>query len=529
MTYENGTSGMRPSIANRRFWTRAQEQPHRIALVDPTGARISAGELFGAGNQAVRAARARGVRAGDTVAALLPNCRELIELYLAAMQAGWYLTPINHHLTAPEVAHIVADSGARLLVTHERFRDLVRGAVASLEHAPPVLAVGDCGVGEDWHTALGAHDDHLPDERASGGIMYYTSGTTGRPKGVRRPLPDCEPDESAGMYSELLRLCGISASEADVHLCTSPLYHTAVLAFATDALHGGQTVVLMDRWDAAHALELIARHDVTNTHVVPTQFHRLLALPDDVRAAADVSSLRYVLHGAAPCPVDVKRRMIAWWGPVIVEYYGTTEGGGTVVTSAEWLERPGTVGRPWPGAEIRILDDAGQPVSNGTPGLVYIKLGSEPFEYHRDPDKTAGNRLGDFFTVGDIGYVDDRGYLFLCDRVADVIIAGGVNIYPAEIEGVLLAHPAVVDVAVVGALDEALGERVVAVVQPVPERATDPALVLELLAHCEGRLARFKTPTEVRLVASLPRDPNGKLPRRHVREQVRSETGSASG
>ena len=514
-------------MTNKRFWERAQEQPERIALVDPSGEQISAGALLSAGNQAVRAARARGVRPGDTVAALLPNGRELIELYLAAMQAGWYLTPINHHLTAPEVAHIVTDSDARLLVTHEGFSELAREAIAALDHAPPVLTVGDFGIGEDWRTALAVHTDDPPDERTSGGILYYTSGTTGRPKGVRRPLPQCSPDESAGMYSELLRLCGISSSEDDVHLCTSPLYHTAVLAFATDALHGGQTVVVMDRWDATHALDLVALHGVTNTHVVPTQFHRLLALPDDVREAADVSSLRYVLHGAAPCPVDVKRRMIAWWGPVIVEYYGTTEGGGTVVTSAEWLGRPGTVGRPWPGAEIRILDDAEQAASSGTPGLVYIKLGSEPFEYHGDPAKTAGNRLGDFFTVGDIGYVDDAGFLFLCDRVADVIIAGGVNVYPAEIEGVLLAHAAVVDVAVVGALDEALGERVVAVVQPVPQRAADPGLVAELLAHCAGRLARFKTPTEVLLVDSLPRDPNGKLPRRHVREQVRAAAASA--
>ena len=516
-------------MAGKRFWDRAQQNPARIALIDPAGEAITAGALFGSGNQAVRVARARDVRAGDTVAALLPNSRELIELYLAAMQAGWYLVPINHHLTAPEVAHIVTDSDARLLVTHEWFRDLARDAVGLLADAPAVLTVGDCGFGDDWRTALDAQDDDLPDDRTSGGIMYYTSGTTGRPKGVRRPLPTSGPDENAGMYSELLRLCGISSSEDDVHLCTSPLYHTAVLAFATDALHGGQTVVVMDRWDAAGALELVARHGVTNTHVVPTQFHRLLALPDEVRELADISSLRYVLHGAAPCSVDVKRRMIAWWGPVIVEYYGTTEGGGTVVTAAEWLERPGTVGRTWPGAEIRILDDDGCRVGNGTPGLVYIKLGSEPFEYHGDPDKTAGNRLGDFFTVGDIGYVDDEGYLFLCDRVADVIIAGGVNIYPAEIEGVLLAHPAVADVAVVGALDEALGERVVAVVLPMPERAADASLIADLLAHCAGHLARFKTPTEVRLVESLPRDPNGKLPRRLVREQVRAATGPASG
>jgi long-chain acyl-CoA synthetase len=367
--------------------------------------------------------------------------------------------------------------------------------------------------------------------------MYYTSGTTGRPKGVRRPLPACSPDDSAGMYAELLRLCGITASSDDVHLCTSPLYHTAVLAFAGDALHGGQRVVLMDRWDAATALDLIARHRVTNTHVVPTQFHRLLALPADVRDAADVSSLRYVLHGAAPCPVDVKRRMIEWWGPVIVEYYGTTEGGGTVVTSGEWLDRPGTVGRPWPGAEIRILDDDSARnatadevpcAAPGTPGVVYIRLGDEPFEYHGDPAKTADGRRGEFFTVGDIGYLDDEGYLFLCDRIADVIISGGVNIYPAEIEGVLLAHDGVADAAVVGALDEARGERVVAVVE-ARDGASADELADGLLAHCSQRLARFKIPTEFVFVDDLPRDPNGKLYRRRVRDAVRNRDGSGRG
>jgi long-chain acyl-CoA synthetase len=504
-----------------RFWARAQQDPGRVALVDPAGESVTAGALLRAGNQAVHAARAAGVHAGDTVAALLPNCTELFELYLAAMQAGWYLTPINHHLTAAEVAHIVEDCGAKLLVTHERFVDIATEATTALPRPLTVLTVGATALGQEWRATLRAHPDHLPADRRSGGIMYYTSGTTGRPKGVRRPLPACGPDESAGMYSELLSLCGITSSAADVHLCTSPLYHTAVLAFATDALHGGQTVVVMDRWDAAGALDRIARHGVTNTHVVPTQFHRLLALPEPVRAGADVSTLRYVLHGAAPCPVAVKRRMIEWWGPVIVEYYGTTEGGGTVVTSGEWLARPGTVGRPWPGAAIRILDEGGEPVPTGEPGLVYIKLGSEPFEYFGDPAKTAGGRLGDFFTVGDIGYLDTAGYLFLCDRVADVIIAGGVNIYPAEIESVLLALPAVADVAVVGALDGALGERVVAVVEPRAARAGDGSLAAELIEHCAGRLARFKTPTEVRLVDSLPRDPNGKLPRRVVREAVR--------
>jgi long-chain acyl-CoA synthetase len=369
-----------------------------------------------------------------------------------------------------------------------------------------------------------AFDDYLrdaspttPADRASGAVMYYTSGTTGRPKGVRRPLPGAPPEDADIPFLDMLGLFGITTSSDDVHLCTSPLYHTAVLAFAGSALHTGQRVVLMDRFDAASTLELIARHGVTNSHMVPTQFHRLLALPEAARCA-DVSSLRYVVHGAAPCPPDVKRRMIQWWGPVIYEYYGTTEGGGTFVTSAEWLERPGTVGRAWDGADIRILDDHGDELEPGEIGSVYIYLGSEGFRYHNDDGKTAESRIGDYFTVGDIGLMDADGYLFLKDRSSNLIIAGGVNIYPAEIENALLGHPGIADVGVFGVPDIDLGERVVAVVEPNATAVADDAFIDDVRTFATTQLARFKVPREFVLVTRLPRDPSGKLFKRKVRE-----------
>jgi long-chain acyl-CoA synthetase len=252
--------------------------------------------------------------------------------------------------------------------------------------------------------------------------------------------------------------------------------------------------------------------------MVPTQFHRLLALPESTRARYDVSSWRHVIHAAAPCPVEIKRRMLDWWGPVIYEYYAATEGGGTLVGPEEWLRKPGTVGRPWPTAEIRILDDDGNECAPNAPGIVYLKLGQADFEYHKDPDKTRAGRREGFFTVGDVGYLDPDGYLFLCDRKADMVISGGVNIYPAEIESVLLTHPKVGDVAVFGIPHPDWGEELKAAVEPAPDASPGPELARELLAHCEGRLARYKIPRSIDFVAEMPRDPNGKLYKRKLRD-----------
>lgn len=509
-----------------RFWSRAAAEPDRIVVVTPDGVEHRAGDVLALANRIVHRLRAGGAQRGDAFATVLPNGLEVLAAYLAAMQAGWYLTPINHHLTDSEIAYLVENSGARCVIAHERFAAATVDAFAALEAPPELVFVGEVDGYESFDHWCATAPASLPDDRATGAVMYYTSGTTGRPKGVRRPLPDSLPEDAEIPFLDLLGLFGITTSGDDVHLCTSPLYHTAVLAFAASALHTGQQVVLMDRFDATRTLELIDRYRVTNTHMVPTQFHRLLALPEDVRDSFDVSSLRYVVHGAAPCPPEVKRRMIEWWGPVIYEYYGTTEGGGTFVNSIDWLARPGTVGRAWEGADLRVLDDAGEELPRGEIGSVYIYLGPEGFRYHNDDAKTEASRRGDYFTVGDIGYMDEEGYLFLKDRSSNLVIVGGVNVYPAEIENALLSHPDVADVAVFGIPDEDLGERVVAVIEA---RSAVPPDVEALRAHCERLLARFKVPREFAFVAELPRDPSGKLFKRHVREHYLANATSPIG
>jgi long-chain acyl-CoA synthetase len=501
------------------FWSLAQEDPSHLALVDADGREYTAGTLLASANRLVHGLRALGLRKGDCVATVLPNGVAMIEAYLAAAQAGWYLTPINHHLTASEIAYIVQDSQARALIAAEPFAAACRGAVDEIGFpAAARFAVGRIEGFRPYAELTAGQPDALPAERSAGQVMNYTSGTTGRPKGVRRPLVPFDPDPVAATFGMFLAMFGIAPRGAGVHLTGSPLYHTAVLMFTASSLHFGHTVVLMDRWTPETALAAIERRRVTTTHMVPTQFHRLLALPDDVKRRYDVSSLTHVIHAAAPCPVDVKRAMLAWWGPVIYEYYAASEGGGTLVTPEEWLAHPGTVGRAWPGSEIRILDDDGNPRPTGEPGTVYMALGSQDFEYHGDKTKTAANRRDGFFTVGDVGYLDAEGYLFLCDRKIDMIISGGVNIYPTEIESVLLAHPKVADVAVFGIPDPDWGEQVKAVVEPAAGVAPDQALADDILAFCGARIAKFKCPKSVDFVAAMPRDPNGKLYKRKLRD-----------
>jgi long-chain acyl-CoA synthetase len=348
--------------------------------------------------------------------------------------------------------------------------------------------------------------------------MHYTSGTTGRARGVRRPLADIDPDFVVEMQTGFLGLFGIQADPPGVHLVSSPMYHTAVMIFSSYSLHAGHSVVLMDGWTAEKTLELIERHKVTSSHMVPTHFTRMLALPEEVRNRYDVSSLSHVIHSAAPCPVDVKRKMLDWWGPVIFEYYAATEGGGTIATPQEWPDKPGTVGKAWAGAEVRIEDDDGNMVPAGTPGLVWMSLAQANFEYHRDEEKTRSGRHDGFFTVGDIGYLDEDGYLFLMDRKADMIISGGVNIYPAEIESVMTGDSRIADVAVFGIPDSEWGEQVKAVVELADGVAPSPQLEGEIIDFCRERLAGFKCPRSVDFVDSLPRDPNGKLYKRKLRD-----------
>jgi len=443
----------------------------------------------------------------------------MIELYLAAGQAGWYLTPINHHLTAAEIGYIVQDADAKAFFAGERFADACARAAQEIGF-PDVarFAVGRVPGFRGYAELLAGRPTSLPENRSAGQVMNYTSGTTGRPKGVRRALVPYDPDTVFTTVALFLAMFGISPGDDGVHLTGSPLYHTAVLMFAGSSLHYGHAVVLMDRWTPESSLDYIQRYRVTTTHMVPTQFHRLLALPDDVKARYDVSSLQHVIHAAAPCPVDVKRRMLQWWGPVIYEYYAASEGGGTLVTPQEWLEYPGTVGRAWPSSQVRIFDDDGNECAVGRPGTVYMAMGGAEFEYHKDKAKTDANRRDGFFTVGDVGYVNDQGYLFLCDRKIDMIIAGGVNIYPTEVESVLLTHPKVGDVAVFGIPNEDWGEEVKAVIEPAPGVTPSPQLAEEILAYCQEHTAKYKCPRSIDFMESLPRDPNGKLYKRKLRD-----------
>jgi long-chain acyl-CoA synthetase len=307
---------------------------------------------------------------------------------------------------------------------------------------------------------------------------------------------------------------------------TGPLYHTAPLLLSMNTpMHGGATLVLMEQWDAADALDLIARYRVTHTHMVPTMFHRLLALPDEVRAEADTSSLFAVIHGAAPCPVHVKRRLMDWLGPVVWEYYGATEGAATLVDPHTWLRKPGTVGRPDPVGHVKVGDEEANPLPAGTAGLVWIRSrAGERFVYHGDPDKTAGAYRGEYFTLGDVGYLDEDGYLFLTDRSAHLIVSGGVNIYPAEVDAVLLEHPAVADAATIGVPDEEWGESVLAVVQLHDPTAAGDALAAELISFSRARLAAFKCPRAIDFVADFPRQDNGKVAKTKLRDQYRRGT-----
>ncbi|MCK4176012.1 AMP-binding protein [Aciditerrimonas ferrireducens] len=530
------------------YW--AAQDPGRTALVWREG-RSSFGELNAQANQLARALGRQGLGAGSALALLCGNRPAFVVTVFASQRAGLRLTPINWHLQAEEVAYILGDCEAQVVVTDPERLPVALAAARRTGRAPRVwcdgleaaLAAGTLsaedlgpavaeGILADLEGVLAAEDGSDLADPVAGSTMLYTSGTTGRPKGVERP-PAAQGSVTANLY-------GYRSDGSDLHLCTGPLYHAAPLAFSLAAPFAyGVGVVLMERFEPRRTLELIEAERVTHTHMVPTMFHRLLQLPEEERRAFDLGSLRFVLHGAAPCPVHVKRRMIEWLGPVIWEYYAATEGFGTLVDSTTWLARPGTVGRPVLPDGVVILDEEGRRVPPRTVGQVYVYAPPQArFQYHGDPQKTQGAFRGDYFTLGDVGYLDEDGYLFLTDRSADLVISGGVNIYPAEVDGVLLEHPAVADAASVGLPDEEWGEVLVSVLELRPEHpaaaelaaragAGDPGpyeapaeLAEEVVAFCRSRLAHYKCPRRVFLVARLPRQDNGKLYRRHVRQQL---------
>jgi long-chain acyl-CoA synthetase len=511
-------------VGAKGFWLRAQEDPAWIAVVDPDGTEHAAGDLLARVNRLTHALRAQGLKPGDGIASLLPNGSASVEVCLAALQAGWYLTPINWHFTAPEAAYIAADCGAKAFFAHERFAQLgIDTADQAGIPANARFSFGNVPGFTPVSQLCRGHQSTMPEGRTSGATMHYTSGTTGRPKGVRRGLTGFDPDDGVALAAGLLTFFGVTEGQPNAHLVAAPNYHTAVTVFSGGALHMGHTMVCMDGFDAETALALTERYRCTSSHMVPTHFKRMLSLPTEIKTRYDLSSMRWLIHAAAPCPIGIKQEMLDWWGPCVWEYYAATEGGGTIASPADWLARPGTVGIPWPITEVLIADENGDACPPGTPGTVYMKMGLADFEYFGDPAKTAANRLRGFFTVGDIGYLDADGYLFLCDRKSDMIISGGANIYPAEIEAEIIMNPKVADVAVFGVPDEDWGEQVKAVVQPAPGVEPGDELTAEIMAGLHGRLAKMKWPKSIDFVAELPRDPSGKLLKRRLRDPYWAE------
>lgn len=505
------------------FWRLAEADGSWTALIDADETVVTAGELVGRANQLANGLVALGLEPGDTVAAVLPNCREFIELYLAALQVGLIFTPINHHLVGPEISYIVNDSEAAVLVGHATFGDALTAAAKELElSADRWFAIGGVDGYRPFAELGDEHPATAPPSRTAGMAMHYTSGTTGRPKGVRRAMAEMDPSDLGSLYAMFMMLFGVQPFDDNVHLTGSPLYHTAVLMWTANSLHLGHTVVLMEKWAPEECLRLIDEYRVTTSHMVPTQFHRMLGLPEDVRAKYDVSSTRCMVHAAAPCPPEIKKQMIEWWGNSIMEYYAATEGGGTIITADEWMRKEGSVGQAWAGAEIRIYDDDANRLGANEVGTIYMGLTQADFEYKGDEGKTKKNRIyeedGAFFTVGDVGELDDDGYLFLRDRKIDMIISGGVNIYPSEIESAFTSNPMVGDVAVFGIPNDDWGEEVKAVIEPAEGHTADDAYEADLRSWAEANLASYKRPRSYDFTTEMPREATGKLFKRKLRD-----------
>lgn len=506
-------------MSHVNFWDWAAHEPDRIAVGEVDGTKVTFGALATRAHRTANALLARGLQPGDSIATVLRNRSECVELFLAALNCGWYYVPINHHGTADDIAYVVENSEAKAVFVDPEFAGVATTALDAVDFPADMrFARGEADGFVTMDALRAGQSAERPTGFPAGQVMQYTSGTTGRPKGVRRPVPSQSADELIVSMSWLLRIFGVEPG-VGAHLVTSPMYHSAVHSISTAALHLGQAIEMMERWTPEECLTRIARDRITSTHMVATHFHRLLQLPDEVRANADVSSMTHAIHGAVPTPVDEKRAMIEWWGPVIYEYYGSSEVGGTAVTSQEWMERPGTVGRPFSISELKILDDDGDELGPRQIGHVWMRQGDQDFSYYKDAEKTAKNTRGRFIHVGDHGYVDEEGYLFLSGRDAEIIISGGVNIYPAAIEGCLLNHPAVRDCGVIGAPNREFGEEVKAVVELNDGWAADDATAAELIEHCRAHLSRITVPKSVDFVAELPRDPNGKLTKKKLRDR----------
>lgn len=496
----------------------AAERPDKPAyIMASTGQTFSYRDLEQGSNQLAHLFRSLGLNRGDHIAILLENHPLFLQICVAAQRSGLYFTAISYRLQREEVAYIVNDCGAKIFITSRDRQSVVEALLADLPDLGQAYMLDGVSPGfESLESALAEQPNTPIADESIGTSMLYSSGTTGRPKGVFRPLPEGEwgAEDPAALFRALY-----GATDDSIYLSPAPLYHAAPLAFSMGFLLGGMTVIVMEHFDAEAALNTIQTYRATHSQWVPTMFIRMLKLDDATRLSYDVSSLTCAIHAAAPCPVPVKEQMIEWWGPVIFEYYAGSEGNGFVaITSEEWLAHKGSVGRGLT-AVLHICDEEGHEVPVGESGTIYFEGGGE-FEYHNDPKKTAESRhrLG-WTTLGDIGYLDEEGYLYLTDRKSFMIISGGVNIYPQETENLLVTHPKVMDVAVFGVPNEDFGEEVKAVVQPIHWEDAGPELEAELIDFCRDNISHIKCPKSIDFEQELPRHPTGKLYKRLLKDR----------
>lgn len=497
----------------------AKTNPTRPAIImTGSGQVVTFAEYEARANQLAHLFRQAGLKRLDHVAQYMENQSRFAEVGGAAERTGLYYTCVNAHLTAGEVAHIVNDSQARIVISSFAKREVAAELPKRCPKVERFLMLDGCVDGwEPYEVAVAAYPTTPVDDERLGTPMLYSSGTTGLPKGILRRLPDQHPSQPLDIVPMSIKLFGFR--EGMVYLSPAPLYHTAPQMSLSIMLRMGATNLVMERFDAEKFLETIERYRVTHTQVVPTMFIRLLRLPEEVRAKYDISSLESVVHAAAPCPIPVKEEILKWFGPIVSEYYAATEGHGlTWCSAAEWMAHKGSVGRALVGT-VEIRDESGASCPLGEPGLVWFR-GATNFEYHNDPEKTRASRdaKGTASTVGDIGYLNEHGYLFLTDRASLMINSGGVNIYPQECENLLASHDKVFDVAVIGVPHPELGEEVKAVIIPEPGTPPGPQLEEELIAYCRANLAHFKCPRSIDFVEQLPRMPSGKLYKRLIRD-----------
>ena len=501
------------------------DQP--AVIMAASGEVLTYGQLERRSNRLAHLLRANGLRRLDHYAVFMENNARYVECCTAGERTGLYYTCINSYLTPDEVAYIINNSESKILITSQAKRAVALAAIGQCPNVTLCLIVDGPGDGcaQNLDEATAAFPETPIADEALGTAMLYSSGTTGRPKGILRPLPNQPPAQKLPVYDFLMKLWRFR--DGMTYLSPAPLYHAAPHAGVAFTIHLGGTAVIMEHFDAEHFLRLVEQYKVTHTQLVPTMFSRMLKLPEETRGCYDLSSLEVAIHAAAPCPVQVKEQMIDWWGPIILEYYGMTEAiGFTACDSAEWRAHKGTVGRVLFG-DLHVLDEAMNPVPSGIVGTVWFRLGS-PFEYFNDTARTAESLSSDgtMGTVGDVGYVDTDGYLYLTDRVTFMLISGGVNIYPQECEDLLITHPKVADAAVFGVPNADLGEEVKAVVQPMPGIDAGADLAEQLIAFCREHLAHIKCPRSVDFEEQLPRLPTGKLYKRVLRDRYWSDRES---